>query len=116
MFRIARSRPLLSLTTSTITASTTYAYYVEHRSKKEVLDQVHVLPREYSRGEIIQFWQQRPITVISRIGSIASELIPVIGKYVYDFKICARDSEELQQQHAVELKAALTRLGPAFVS
>ncbi len=76
----------------------------------------HVLPREYSRGEIIQYWQQRPITVLSRIYSIASELFPVMGKYVYDFKICSRDSEELQQQHAVELKAALTRLGPAFVS
>ena len=115
MIRIVRSRPVASLAISTFAGCSSYAVCTEYQSKTLVKD-TEYLPREYSRDKIVRFWKQRPISVISRLTNIVHELLPVVGSYIYDFKLCGRSSEELQQQHAVRLKNTLTRLGPAFVS
>jgi len=114
MIRIVRSRPVASLAISTFAGCSSYAVCTEYQSKTLVKD-TEYLPREYSRDKIVRFWKQRPISVISRLTNIVHELLPVVGSYIYDFKLCGRSSEELQQQHAVRLKNTLTRLGPAFI-
>jgi len=71
--------------------------------------------------------------VISRIGSIGFELLPLFCNYIVDFKLFnnvnasaianthATNSssnellEEKYRHHAIRLRKALTRLGPAFV-
>jgi aarF domain-containing kinase len=92
-----------------------------------------ILPREYDRNAIEEYWKQRPISVLSRIGSIGLEFTPLFFNYLVDFKLRKHDAsststtttttsttsnsdlEEKYRRHAIELRKALTRLGPAFI-
>ena len=87
-------RHILPLTTSVLAASaTSYAYYTEREANKEgKTDQV--LNREYDRNEIASYWKKRPITVVTRVGSIAYELLPVAFDYVVDFKLSLDNDDE----------------------
>jgi len=85
------------------------------------------LPRQYDRAQIEQYWQGRPITVAHRIFDIVREMIPIFSSYIVDFHIQpflhqknkhptpSNESIERQKDHAQRLRAALTRLGPAFI-
>lgn len=94
------------------------------------------LPRYYDRQAVRDYWSKRPVSVVSRIGSIAFELTPIVGVYAYDrlwlrrnntdkndtttaaaaAASIARDHHiERETQQAVNLREALTNLGPAFV-
>jgi len=83
------------------------------------------LPRKYDANAIAEYWSARPVTVARRLADITTELSPLLWAYVRDFKLAnllqgdePRSREEilaLQHVHAANLRAALTRLGPAFV-
>jgi len=86
------------------------------------------LPREYDRNAIAEYWRQRPISVISRIGTIGLEFLPLFLNYVVDFHVLSTKTskmdpsssaheqlEDTYRHHAIQLRKALTRLGPAFV-
>lgn len=95
------------------------------------------LPRTYDRQQIRDYWLQRPVSVAKRVGEIAMELGPVGAQYYLQEKFLASNRattndgidsleqtdggrllEEQQarlQNHAKELREALTNLGPAWV-
>lgn len=141
-----KTRPVLCFTTLSVSGGTSYAYYLEHgrtitnkiwsspngQSNDETSMQ-QILPREYDRNAIEEYWKQRPISVLSRIGSIGLEFTPLFFNYLVDFKLRKHDAsststtttttsttsnsdlEEKYRRHAIELRKALTRLGPAFI-
>ena len=79
------------------------------------------LPRQYNADQIEQYWQNRPVSVASRLFEIVTELSPLLWAYVRDFKLSsaeertAEDNQKLQHVQASNLRHALTRLGPAFI-
>lgn len=144
MSHILKSRPILSFTTLAVSGGTSYAYYLEYGTTKNwainnkanssstAQQELKILPREYDRNAIEEYWKQRPISVLSRIGSIGFEFLPLLINYIVDFKLFTTTSsssssnagssstsidllEEKYRQHAIQLRKALTRLGPAFV-
>jgi len=130
IIHIFKSRPVLSFATSAVTGGTSYAYYIEvsHTDKNRSRQQQQILPREYNRNAIEEYWKKRPISVISRIGSIGFEFLPLFCNYLVDFKLFNHHTnsnananstsellEEKYRHHAIQLRKALTRLGPAFI-
>ena len=76
------------------------------------------LPRSYDRQAVRDYWVQRPISVVRRLGHVVYELVPLVGSYVRDFLIAPSEGEQalsLQTLHASQLREALTNLGPAWV-
>jgi len=84
------------------------------------------LPRVYSRQAIQDYWRQRPISIVRRLGQVAMELGPIWARYVgYQYSPFASKSNphginmEMQEQVirtlAKQLKEALTNLGPAWI-
>lgn len=120
VFHTLRRRPLASLSVATVTTGLVYAYGTEsHANRQEELGFSPALPRHYNRSALHAYWLKRPVTVLKRLGTVATELGPCIGAYVWDFRLFSPAKQdvanELQQVHAVRLKDTLTRLGPAFV-
>ena len=121
--RSLSKRPILSITAGALAASTSYAYYAEFEANKKNNSShqvVHALSREYNRDEIASYWKDRPITVVSRVGTIGYEVLPIVLNYVVDFKLFRDDTdnvtiEKKYHDHACLLRQALTRLGPAFI-
>jgi hypothetical protein len=115
-----RKRPLASFSAATITTGLSYAYFTESQAnRQEELGVSPSLPRHYNRPALHAYWSKRPLTVLKRMGALVNELGPIVGTYIWDFQLFPSDNQEvvndLQQVHAVRLKDALTRLGPAFV-
>lgn len=92
----------------------------------------HSLPRSYDRQSFRQYWIRRPISVVSRFGTIGYELGPTLASYLYhknssllpwssveqendDDDEHERKLQTQQQRQAVQFREALTNLGPAFV-
>ena len=84
------------------------------------------LPRVYSRQAIQEYWRQRPISIVRRLGQVVIQLGPIWARYVgYKYSPFASKSNphgidtQLQDQVirtlAKELKEALTNLGPAWI-
>ena len=102
------------------------------------------LPRDYDWEAVHTYWSHRPCTAAVRLLEIASHLLPLVGRGVLDFVVLPRllgntsattttttttatttaattstaaatTSDRLYQQHAVQWRQALTKLGPAFV-
>ena len=131
--RTIKKRPIASLAAGALTTSTSYAWYQEfeaNRNEEKVrrtsggtFQQELSIPREYNREAISSYWKQRPITVVSRVGSIGYELLPIFFNYIVDFKLFpdkggegGKTSLEVKyHSHALALRQALTRLGPAFI-
>ena len=112
------------------------AYYVENRietkaaklkNEKFIYDDLKMkekepagllLPRNYERDLINEYWKNRPVTAIHRVAQIGSEVLPCLYAYARDFYFFPKNEEaeiaQLQTDHAKALRAALTRLGPAF--
>lgn len=111
VLRILQKRPLASLSLVGATGATSYAHFVEYQSEQ----QENLLPRVYNREALHQYWSGRPVTAAKRLLTVASELAPRLGAYVWDFHLQPSGDTELQSVHAVKLRQALTRLGPAFV-
>jgi predicted unusual protein kinase regulating ubiquinone biosynthesis (AarF/ABC1/UbiB family) len=117
--RIVRKRPLASFGSLGVTSALGWAYYHEGKANRLERDGItSPLPREYSREALHEYWSARPITVIQRLAKVVQELGPCVGAYVWDFQLRTVPSEDMvmiQKSHAVRLRHALTRLGPAFV-
>lgn len=107
VFRILQTRPLTSLGL----VGVTYAHYIEYQSEQ----QDNLLPRVYNREALHQYWSRRPVTAAKRLLTVASELGPRLGAYVWNFHVQPCGGTELQTVHTAKLREALTRLGPAFV-
>eukprot|EP00756_Hemistasia_phaeocysticola_P060831 Hpha_TRINITY_DN4355_c0_g1::TRINITY_DN4355_c0_g1_i1::g.50150::m.50150/K08869/ADCK, ABC1; aarF domain-containing kinase len=115
--------------TAVLGLACSYAGGVEYRARHADEGAARELPRAYDREAINAYWSERPVSVVHRLATIAYELGPRALSYFYDFHLARRadgdsdDSEgaftdeevRLQREHATKLRAALTRLGPAFV-
>lgn len=113
LFRNNRRRIFKSIagvTTTTTAGALCYAQYRESTATS-------TLPRAYHRESIHSYWNDRPISVLSRLVHVVYELTPCAVTYLVDFKIQQQQSKpkELYKLHAIRLRDALTRLGPAFV-
>ena len=83
----------------------------------------HCLPRSYDRESFRRYWIKRPISVVSRFGTIGYELGPSLASYLYHKNtgtlgpsfLSGGADEDLQTQQAIKFREALTNLGPAFV-
>jgi len=125
---LLRRRPLMLVSSGAIGCLVTNASYVEWYS--EHYQDETTLPRNYDSEIIANYWERRPISVVRRLTTILSEMCPIVWSYYRDFKLFpvvdrsatslenvpfTSDEIELQQQHAKELRQALTRLGPLFI-
>jgi aarF domain-containing kinase len=94
------------------------------------------LPRSYDRQTIREYWIRRPISVCTRLGHIGYELTPTLASYLHHSLWLSNERfhpivttqstkdngerqriilEESTYRQAVQLREALTNLGPAFV-
>lgn len=64
------------------------------------------LPREWDPARLEAYWQKRPFACASRAAEICYELFPLATRIYFSKK---------EESFAVEVKDALTRLGPAFI-
>ena len=132
--RFIRRRPLSFGVSSSIVGVGASGYYVENRietkaaklTNEKFLDDLTtteesglLLPRNYERDLINQYWNNRPVTALNRVTQIGSEVLPCLYAYARDFYFFPKTEEgevaQLQTDHAKALRAALTRLGPAFI-
>jgi len=161
--RVIRSRPISTLTAAGVTGLFSYGSFLEwqtgqierhhyqqqHQQQQQQQqqqvgnDEVNgrlVLPREYDRERIRQYWEARPITIVLRIASITGEVVPILWSYIRDYRIHplltslqsststthttsspitpppeTQTATALQRKHAIQLRDSLTRLGPAFI-
>lgn len=132
--RLIRGRPISFGAASCIVGLGASAFYVEsqieNKAGKMMSDEFLnpsmttkelglLLPRNYERELISQYWKNRPVTVLCRVAEIGSEVLPCVCAYARDFYFCPKSEEieiaQLQTKHAKDLRAALTRLGPAFI-
>lgn len=110
-YRIARSRPILVVGASSITAAVGLESYARLASNTQ-------LPLAYDREVIRHYWLIRPCSVLGRVGEILASLVPVATKWYAEKKFQSNDSvltSDRQQYHANQFRQALTRLGPAWV-
>lgn len=140
-------RPLSSLTASISVGALGYANYLEWRASNSNNQSSSSavqksIPRcHYDPHSIASYWEQRPISVMKRLVSIAVELGPVTCEYMIDFHFRpwlrrslslslvdaeADNAEEVVeeeriQKHEMErslssrLRSSLTKLGPTFI-
>lgn len=121
ILRVVRRRPLSSL--GLVGASTTLgcAAIVEQRAEQKereylAIHRSSLLPRKYDAKAIDSYWMERPLTSMGRLGTVTYELLPLALAVVKDFYLMTpTDPSATQQSHAIRLREALTRLGPAFV-
>lgn len=104
------------------------AVLVEVNSKKGWIGKEPpiTLPRVYSRQAIEDYWSQRPISIVRRLGQVVIQLGPIWVRYIgHKHSPFASKSNphtmdvQLQEQVirtlAKDLKEALTNLGPAWI-
>ena len=127
MLRVLRKRPGASLGLLSGALVVGGAAAVEHQAnekerrfllsgEQEGVPTPPLLPRAYEFDAIHTYWSLRPITTVSRMIQVASELTPIAFFYFTDFVLSTpNDPAAVQKQHAKRLRQALTRLGPAFV-
>jgi hypothetical protein len=150
--RLLQRRPLLSSSVITVTGGLGVAGFIEWHSweaerrywesmnsssKGDAVPHVTLLPREYNAQVIREYWTHRPLSAMARLGTVASELLPLAALYMRDFVLFPptppthneydssvemttaaqqqQQKTQLQKHHAVLWRQALTRLGPAFV-
>lgn len=130
-----RRRPFLSFSAAAKLTTTIgglgYAGYREYNAK----DDLSIIPRNYyDPNAIASYWEQRPISIMKRILSVAYELGPLAGEYVIRFHftpwLCnslnageneetteskQSKQEELEVKLSQKLRDSLTKLGPTFV-
>ena len=133
LLRGLRRHPVVTTTVGLTTGSLSYAALVEYqanrhqelylRQEQEGSNDTNVsippplLPRHYNWDDLHDYWSIRPVSALARLGQIASEVTPLLFRYLVDFKFRPQstDSDALSRQHAKAWREALTRLGPAFV-
>jgi aarF domain-containing kinase len=80
------------------------------------------LPGSYDRQQIRDYWMRRPVSVVTRLATINYELSSPLFSFLH-YKLWLSKQhpdeeavlEESKANQAVQLKEALTNLGPAFV-
>lgn len=99
---------------------------VEGNANKGWIGSKTELPRVYSRQAIREYWRQRPVSILRRLGKVVLELGPIWARYIgYQYSPFASKRNphgidpELEEQVisklAKDLKQALTNLGPAWI-
>lgn len=82
------------------------------------------LPRIYDRSAIQDYWKQRPISILRRLGQVVYELGPIGVRYIgynhspFASKTRAVDvqlKEQIIGALSKDFKEALTNLGPAWI-
>jgi len=74
------------------------------------------LPREYHADALTQYWRARPWAVSGRCLQVLSELLPLAFSFLVDSSTGKLQlDDEACRRHAVLLREALVRLGPAFI-
>mmetsp|Transcript_22244 Transcript_22244/g.53893 ORF Transcript_22244/g.53893 Transcript_22244/m.53893 type:complete len:597 (-) Transcript_22244:79-1869(-) len=125
-----RRRPISSLTATVSVAAFGYANYREWKAN----DDLTTIPRDhYDSDAIASYWEQRPISIMKRLMSIASGLGPVAGGYLLEFHLRPwisrsldleddattvegkRAKQILESELSQKLRSSLTELGPTFV-
>jgi len=99
-------------------------YYSNYQEENAANKEDYQLPRSYDRQSFRNYWIRRPVSVVSRFGTIGYELGPSLASYVYgrnselllwSSTSSADEQEMLRISQAVRFREALTNLGPAFV-
>eukprot|EP00559_Dactyliosolen_fragilissimus_P005824 CAMPEP_0184858446 /NCGR_PEP_ID=MMETSP0580-20130426/3546_1 /TAXON_ID=1118495 /ORGANISM="Dactyliosolen fragilissimus" /LENGTH=531 /DNA_ID=CAMNT_0027354591 /DNA_START=44 /DNA_END=1639 /DNA_ORIENTATION=+ len=121
----ARKRPAVCFLSSAMSGTVAYAHFVEWNSEKnDALTRVGIsdddncnieLPRHYDRERIENYWKGRPVMVFKRLISIGWELLPLAFAYYNNTNENGNINASDQHELAINLREALTRLGPAFV-
>lgn len=129
ILRAVRQRPATSVGVVTATGIISSAFLVENQANRNeqlyvrasngsnpnVLAPVPLLPREYDWDALNNYWELRPVTAVARVGEIGGEMLPLLARYVWDFKVLKLDCQDTMRDHAQQLRQSLTKLGPAFV-
>jgi len=136
--QIIRRRSWTATIGTIVGATAAIEFYAEYQEEYAVDKEKYSLQRSYDRESIRNYWIHRPLSVVSRFGRIGYELSPTIASYFYhkqlqkeekhrfdsannnddakkDSTSSGKDKEEIQRQQAVQIREALTNLGPAFV-
>jgi len=124
---LLRRHPIKTFTATTITTGISYAHYLEYFANKN--DNNTIIPRNhFDPTAIANYWEQRPISILKRLGNIVYEVGPVVGEYVVQFQLkpyvnsfLDKDDDsdtkknELERELSQKLRQSLTNLGPCFV-
>eukprot|EP00934_Nitzschia_sp_Nitz4_P004604 Nitzschia sp. Nitz4//scaffold95_size97785//68154//70163//NITZ4_004674-RA/size97785-augustus-gene-0.110-mRNA-1//-1//CDS//3329560493//4594//frame0 len=85
-------------------------------------DEFEQLPRAYERQQIQSFWVRRPVSIACRLLEIAYQLGPISGRcsgeilwWWFAQKPSTEEDEQRWKGMAVQLREALTNLGPAWI-
>lgn len=111
-----KRNPITSASAAALAGSYLFVHSVETSIK--FTHKSTLLPRQYDKKSIESYWFQRPETTLIRISNILYELIPLLAKCAFDFKIrnnSFEENQELEKKFAKVLRKTLTKLGPAFV-
>lgn len=111
--RQAASRTKRPLIFASVTSIGISAYALEQHTATTPASEA--LPRQYDADAIASYWSKRPLSVFGRVIDILSESVPIAFRVAMDWDDALGQDEELQRRHAMDVKGALTRLGPAFV-
>ena len=129
LLRFVRRRPLSSAAAASTSGAVAYAFFVENQSNRNeklfwqsqddnnqaLTTPVPTLPRVYDWDALNNYWYIRPVTSVGRLFEIVGELLPLMARYIWDFKIVHDESNDTVRDHAQAWRHALTDLGPAFV-
>lgn len=111
-----RRHPII-LTSATALAGT-YIFVHNVETSTRFSQKPKLLPRQYNKHSIENYWYYRPKTILIRISSVLYEVVPLIAKCAFDFKIrnnSLDEKQELEKEFAKALRKTFTKLGPAFV-
>ena len=126
---LLRRHPIKTFTATTITTCISYAHYLEYNANKND----NTIPRNHFDPNVIaNYWEQRPISILKRLGNIVYEVGPVVGEYIVQFQLKpyvnsfvdknddsdtteTEKKNELERDLSQKLRQSLTNLGPCFV-
>jgi hypothetical protein len=97
-----------------------FSYKGDHNTNKTIIGN---LPRTYNRASVHEYWKQRPISIVKRLGNIIYELGPIAMRYMgYAHSPFASGStldpclqEQIIRALARDFTEAITNLGPAWI-
>jgi ABC1 atypical kinase-like domain len=134
LWHLARTRPVLAVGVTSFTVAGVVETYARVRTflgtrpphnssspNNGTHDDYYTLPRSYDREAIRHYWLCRPLSVLGRVGQIMASLGPVGCQWYLEQQSSSPSLDEQQQQqqrqqyHAIQLRQALTHLGPAWV-
>ena len=123
--------PIKTFTATTITTGISYAHYIEYSANKNDNTSIIIPRNHFDSTAIAKYWEQRPISILKRLGNILYQIGPVVGEYVVQFQLkpyvksivdvdedddtTIDKKNELERDLSQKLRQSLTNLGPCFV-